>query len=217
MRIISWNVLFRPYELKYNPSSLILNNDESYRTKHIIAKLLENITNNTTAICLQEASSEFITMLRNNINHSIYDIFTYQIETNEYLVTIAIKGYNLYNTFKHPTSRGYLVIRNHHTTIVNCHLKPQYCCKENIMDYLTCFYTTNKDVYIIGDYNEKYKNVKNSMYNTLFTVPFFGKTYKQRSIDHIVFYSVLYNNYKTDIIEKNTLSDHNGIILDLYY
>lgn len=72
------------------------------------------------------------------------------------------------------------------------------------------------NIFIAGDYNEKYSNVRKYITDTPYILPYFGRTYNKKSIDQIVFLHKDLVRYKTMMIDKEDVSDHNGIVLDLF-
>jgi hypothetical protein len=207
-KIISWNTLYIEYEKKYNPKSKILSrykNNEEKRIDDIVRVLIKNIDKETT-ICLQECSE----ILLNKIKYEFteHKVFAYNIgrEKDEYLITIAPKEFIMDKCIDHPTSNGYLSITNGKYKIVNCHLKPQRYVENN--DVLKYLYNLPKNMIIAGDFNEKYHIVKKVL-NGRYTVPKYGKTYKGKMIDHIIYDLLL--NVKTEMIKTEYLSDHHAI------
>lgn len=207
-KIISWNTLYIEYEKKYNPNSKILSrykDNEEKRIDDIVSVLIKN-SDNKTIICLQECSR----LLLNKVKYKFieHSVFSYNIgsKDDEYLITIAPKEFRIDQCIDHPTSNGYLLITNGKYKVVNCHLKPQrFVENKNVLKYL---YDLPKDVIIAGDFNETYYIVKKVL-NSRYKVPIYGKTYKGKMIDHIIY--DLSFNVKTKMIKTYYLSDHHII------
>ena len=216
LRIISWNVLYRKYEEQYNSNSSILKKypNEYLRAIQIVTFIYKQITENTI-ICLQEVSS----MVLNNltavfrISHNIYH---YQDSNEDFLVTITPKNFRLDFCQSHKTSNGYMSVTDGKMYVINCHLKPQrYISKNtNILEHLKSFRKTNNQTFIAGDFNENHKIVKSKLDND-FICPYYGKTYKSRAIDHIIFDTEEKNSYEVKKVDNEFISDHDMIILDI--
>lgn len=215
-RIVSWNVMYRPYEEQYNSNSVILKKypNEKIRSIEIINTLLKFFTEDTI-FCLQEVTLYIICLL-SDIFSKTHNIFFHNVQNDEYLVTVAPKEDTiLLKSWSHFTSNGYLLINYKNTQIINCHLKPQqYIKKASIknLDYLKSLKNDNINTFIIGDFNEHYKNLISKL-SDHFTCPFYGKTYKRKLIDHIIF--DIQNLQYTTLNIKTDISDHNLIILEI--
>jgi len=220
MRIISWNVLYRDYETKYNPTSKILTVSEEERVCKII-ELLKPQVESTTVICLQEVSSKVMMALFHAFE-ATHTIFSHNIREDEHLVTVTPKEYKLcfatveeQQRTENHTSNGFLTVSNDRYIIVNCHLIPQRYAKVNVLEHLLSFTTSrkgNKTVFIAGDFNERQKIVKMTL-GDHFTCPSYGRTYKKKPIDHIIFTKNIVN-YTAGHILQNLISDHHAIKLD---
>lgn len=210
--ILSWNVLYINYEKKYCPNSKILqkfDNKEGERLNHIIFVLLQQVGTNMI-FCLQECSFELLREL-NIFFSSNYNIFAYNVQEDEYLVTITPNDFKCIFSYKNESSNGYLIVENDKYIVVNCHLIPQRYSNINILKYLNSLKISSKPIFIAGDFNEKHNIVKRQLGNN-YICPYYGKTYKNRSIDHIIF-DKNYIDYKIDNICQDNISDHNPIIL----
>jgi hypothetical protein len=125
MNILSWNVLFREYEETYNPNSSILKEwkNESEREDKIIKILKENSDDNSI-ILLQEVSQNLLEKIMNSFQEK--QIFSYNVRSNEFLVTITMKEIFEKELIKqHDTANGYLSIVKNNLRIINTHLIPQ--------------------------------------------------------------------------------------------
>ena len=216
LRIISWNVLYRKYEEQYNPESLILNKypEEFLRLIQIITLIYDQMKDNTI-VCLQEVSSILLDKLR-TVFGNFHNIFQYQDSREDFLVILAPQNYDLDFCCSHKTSNGYLSITNGKINIITCHLKPQrYISKTiNILEYIKTLRKTNQKTFIAGDFNENHKQLKSKLNND-FICPYYGKTYKKKAIDNIIFDSRIETNYNTQKIDTKLVSDHDMIILDI--
>ena len=67
-------------------------------------------------------------------------------------------------------------------------------------------------VLIAGDFNENHKKVNEEL-GKYYICPYYGKTYKNKSVDHIVFV-IDEAKYKTTLIKHEQLSDHHAIALE---
>ena len=212
--VISWNTLYRKYEELYNPTSQILKTypDDSERISDIVS-VIQHVLTTKTVVCLQECNNQLFHLLQTNIN--THDIFKNTIRDDECLITMTPK-----NTFVqeenmvHPSSNGYLTVSNDKYRIVNCHLIPQRYASVSVLDYIKNIGTENgKTTIIAGDFNEYRQKISQELQNK-YTIPKYGKTYKNREIDYII---INKKNliYETLIIETN-LSDHRAIIFNLY-
>lgn len=210
--IISWNVLFREYEKEYHPESKILKTypNEEERVEFIVAMLKEN-SNEETILCLQECSSAICNVLTVTFNDT-HRVFAYNIREDEHLVTVAPKEFEMHWAGSNQTSNGYLVIYSENTYIVNCHLIPSRYSSVSVLEYLRKFldiYSGN--VFIAGDFNENHKKVKEDL-KGYYVCPYYGKTYKGKSIDHIIF-AIDEIHYTHVLIKQEHLSDHHAISL----
>jgi hypothetical protein len=216
LRVISWNVLYRKYEEKYNPRSQILKTypKEIDRVTAIVSKLKANVNSNTV-ICLQEASTNLINVVA-TVFATTHQIFATKIRDNEHLVTVVPVNITVNCTYwSHGTSNGYIAIQSDLYHIVNCHLLPQRYAKSSVMEYLNEYESNNKNVFIVGDFNEKHNKIRNSL-QTRFVCPYYGKTYKKKPIDHIIFdVTDKTCKYTPTLITQTNLSDHHAIMLDL--
>jgi hypothetical protein len=216
-------VLFRAYEETYCPDSEILKKfpNEQKRVEKTVS-FLKSYSDSQTIICLQEVSTSVVNEL-NRVYHETHSIFTHTISDNfvsslnrgetcedEHLVTLAPKDYVYEKGYAHPTSNGYLIVRNDRIRMVNCHLCPQKYTKDSILPYLLSEFG-NPDTFIAGDFNEEHSVVDTNL-NKVFKCPFYGETYKNEIIDQIIFSNKEYK-YETNVIDSNNLSDHRMIIL----
>jgi len=213
MNIISWNVLLRDYEEKYNPESEILTvwTDESQREDKII-DVINQHSNDKSIVLLQEVSLALVDKIKQVFDKNKL-VFTHKITENEYLVTITPQFYIKQLWVQNQLSNGYLVVKNSNLRIINTHLIPQRYTKYNVLDYILNL-TSNVDTIIAGDFNENWKKV-NTTLESRYKVPFFGNTYKKRHIDHIIFDKTLPYDYTTSNISCNKISDHNLIKLSI--
>ncbi len=212
---MTWNTLFREHDIKYNPDSKTLNMypDNNERNKKIIDLIISN-SDIDTFICLQECSEELVNMLKNKFidSHNIYiqSVLDYE---NEFLITLSPKWFKCYQqdiTMYPNIPRGYIILEGEKFRIVNCHLKPQRHCN---FDTMAVIKRLDKKISIIsGDFNEDLKNVRLRLKD--YTVPYFGKTYKKKQLDHII---INRNHVKTttNMIDVNDLSDHKIITCEL--
>jgi hypothetical protein len=208
--IISWNVLFRKYEEEYYPNSKILEKypNENERVTKIVAFLKEN-SNAQTVLCLQECSTQVLDSLV-TIFKSTHFVYSYNIRDNEHLVTITPKEFQMVWSGPHNTTNGYLIVYNGLYHIVNCHLLPQRYAKSSVMKRLREFGEEYGIVFIAGDFNETHRNVKERLWMK-YSCPYYGKTYKHKAIDQIVFNLDMV--YETSIIKQEYISDHHAISL----
>lgn len=218
-RFISWNVLYREYEIQYAPESKILKQfpNETDRISAIIDTIKEN-SDKYTVICLQEVSKQLLNSLSVSFSET-HDVFSFNERKQEYLVIITPKTskFKFVTSFSHCTANGYLVVSNGDYFVVNCHLIPQRHIKANAMDYLLNSCVKHKNIIVAGDFNEEYKNVSSCL-ESKFVCPRYGKTYKKRNIDHMIFTKdfVDYNKYETSKVNRKNMSDHHMIRLDLF-
>lgn len=206
--IISWNTLYREYEEKYHPDSFILKkfSNEKDRINSII-KLLLSYTDNNCIICLQECSNILLEEIQKKFKNNL--IFYQNIRNNEFLITITPLNFEKEVWSSHPSSNGYLVVKNGNFRIINTHLIPQeYVKKYCVLDYIMEL-PENYITVVAGDFNENWATV-NLKLSRRFVVPKFGKTYKKWSIDHIILDKRIESYKKINNI-KNILSDHNAI------
>jgi len=218
MKVVSFNTLYINYEKKYNPGSSIIINypNDNDRLLDILKIIIENI-NTDTIVCLQECSHNLLNILKNGIDLITYNLFSQEIDTDVFMVTIAPVNYsfkmeNILKNKYEKIAHGYLVISNDNMRIINCHLIPKFAAKGNIYSFIneTC---SDKKCILAGDFNEKYKNIIKYLQD--YTVPYFGPTYKKtKEFDQIVF------NFKSifDIkkIDTYSVSDHSAILIDFY-
>ena len=218
MDIISWNVLLRNHEEKYNPESSILKTwkNEENRCKNIIKILVDLILIKPhILICLQEVSDLLLKKIRTGFGIS-YMIFSQKLKTKipEFLVTITPHHFINQNIKQnYDIAKALLLVKNPTTgmTVLNTHLTPQRFCKYNVMQYLG---DTKNYTIIAGDFNEIYKNVNFNL-GKKYGVQKFGNTYKKNQIDHII---ILGKNTKVqnkNKINMNHISDHHLISLTL--
>jgi hypothetical protein len=210
VRIISWNILLRKHEKKYQPKSIILKTypNEKLRIQNIIY-LLDSLITNQTIACLQEVSILTIALLLKKFEKT-HNIFYYNIKKDEFLVTITPPQFYILKKFKNKTSNGYLIVSNNIINIINCHLIPQKYTKQKVLPYISNL-GNHKPTFISGDFNEIHKNIKNKLKNWI--CPHYKKTYKKKSLDHIIFNKPI-KHYKINNINSKNLSDHNLIYLD---
>jgi hypothetical protein len=217
---MSFNTLYRAYEQKYNPESEILRKylNEDDRLEEITGIVSEYL-DQYTVICLQECSLELIELLRPRIQ--THTLFTHNIRDEEYLVTMTptTAGFSQETCEVQPGANGCLIVSNHKYRVVNYHLIPQKYAQKGVkvLDYVRNL-PQDKICIVAGDFNEKHKKVKNTLRDR-YIVPFFGRTYRQRSIDHIIVDKsiklITTVNYTTRVIETDNVSDHKGILLTM--
>ena len=215
MKVISFNTMYVKYEMKYNPTSKILSNypDESKRLLSICEIILENIDINTI-ICLQECSSDLLYLLMQKL--SDYNIFSVEIDKDVFMVTIShtsldFKQEHILKSNYDKIAHGYLILNNNNIKIINCHLIPRFAAKKD-MDIFSIIKENCKEKCIIaGDFNEKRNNLLK--YLPGFNIPYFGATYKNKEIDHIIL------NFEAEVVANKintySVSDHEAIILDI--
>jgi hypothetical protein len=232
MKILSWNTLHIMYEKKYNPDSkiLITYKNETHRLTDIVKTIKNNLSDSgdeETIICLQECSLDLVYLLKLNFCKT-HDIFTLNINDDEYLITLTphhmhFTDENFPITEYINMANGYLFVSNDNYRIINCHMFPQYYCQN--YDALSVLKNLShvKKLIIAGDFNEKYQRVSKALNND-YIVPYYGKTYKKkRNIDYIIFNkfntslqnNYLQNYYKVRLVETEKMSDHDLIILDI--
>lgn len=208
MNILSWNVLLRDHEERYNPDSTILSlwNQEKYREDKII-NILEKYSDENSIILLQEVSL----LLLKKIKDTFVDksIFTHQISENEYLTTITPLFYNKEEFEQIEGTNGFLIVIKDKIRIINTHLIPQRYTKHNVLKYIL---NLPLDIYNIigGDFNESWKRV-NNLLESRYDTPFFGNTYKKKQVDFIIFDKKLNYTYISEHILCENISDHNLI------
>lgn len=216
VRIVSWNVLYRKYEERYNPNSLILHEypEEFLRVIQIVAFIYNQMTKDTI-VCLQEVSSMLLDALTSVFKHS-HRIFDYQDSREDFLVIIAPNNFYLDFCLSHKTSNGYISITDGNINVITCHLIPQRFISRNtnVLEYLRNLCKSNRKTFIAGDFNEQYKIVKSKLDND-FICPYYGKTYKRKALDHIIFKSSIEDKYLVNKIDNEFLSDHDMIVLEI--
>jgi hypothetical protein len=217
--VISWNVLYREYEETYKPDSKILKKYPNEITRvNDICNIVCSMIAQTSIICLQECSIDIYRTLSKKLS-PIYDIFSINVRSNEYLITIAPKKFKFENDNirqKPECSNALLSISTNSIKIINCHLIPKEYAKENVIKFLKSLSPeTTKKLYIAGDFNECFKLLSRTLsYN--YTIPYFGNTYRKRQIDHIIYGRSLDNEQftvKTFLINTAAVSDHHMIQL----
>lgn len=215
-RILSWNVLYRPYEVKHNPKSHILSlyPQEKNRVNAILC-VLKMYVDKEEIVTLQEVSTPVVNALYDSFSQT-HQVFTYHICKDVHLVTLAPHKFNfkLEYSYTNSVSKGFLSIVSDTFRLINCHLIPQRYTKENVMEYLYSLFTKDKPTCIAGDFNARYNILKMTLWNTGITCPYYGKTYKKKALDHIVF-DLDSLNYKTRMIYQDKISDHNLIQLEI--
>lgn len=213
LKIISWNVLYRKHEKKFNPESKILSKypNEDTRVKDTV-NTIKSIIDHLTVVCLQECSWDTLMSLYNSL--TCHFIFYHHVNDKEYIVTCVPKHNGFYKQVvtQSSCSNGVLVVTNGHLTIANCHLVPQAFSNKNVVnEVVRNFPVTNMTVFA-GDFNECYTSIKRKLQD-VYTVPPHKKTYKNKSIDHIFVdaHSSKFLELQTGIIKTYYLSDHNII------
>ena len=231
--ILSWNVLYRKHEEHYNPQSEILKiyPEEENRLDAIVTFIITNVINSnsitssldissapSTIICLQEVSLTLLKKLRTAFDPVNYTIFAYNLEREEYLVIIAPIDFQLLYSGKYMSAKACQIITNDKIRVVNCHLTPQRFCRIHPVEVL---YALNKDrsipLAVVGDFNEEYRLLRRQLgNNSEFILPYFHKTYKNKSIDQII---LSHPDHFLEIknpqhFPKGYLSDHNMIGLE---
>lgn len=214
MNLVSWNVLHRTVEERYNPDSLILKKyeNENDRISDILLHLSMCI-DNKSIIALQECSDELLRQLvRMFKNHKIF--VKKRSDDEDFIVSIVPKMYDCQvEEINLDIEGNYLIVSNNHFRIVNCHLHPYRLLKNKTQS----MYNFNrldkaKTNIILGDFNDRYNGLKR-MLGCRFTIPFYGKTYKQKGIDFIIFDKNF--KYSSGMIKNDLISDHNLIKLKL--
>ena len=117
--------------------------------------------------------------------------------------------------YSHDTANGYLTIQNGSVQFINCHLIPQRHTKENVLEYILTLNDKCQTTFVIGDFNENHKTVKEKI-ECVYTCPYYGKTYKKKAIDQIVFNVGVNLKYTTGCTPKENISDHNAITLTFH-
>ena len=213
MKVLSWNVLLRKHEMKYNPTSEILKEFpiESKRVKQIVQFLLSQ-KDTTDVFCLQECSKELLSALQ--LSFADLNVTYVNHKTDEYLVTISPKDFHFHKESKweNKCSHGFFSVCNDTYRIINCHLIPRKYCKENVSDYMNNL-PKDKITIIVGDFNNDFRYVRENI-GERYLVPRFNKTYKNRcQLDYIVL-DMWPKWYRKKIFCQNpVLSDHNAIRL----
>lgn len=204
MIVISWNVLFRDYEILYNASSSkILKKypEEKIRIDNIV-NVIKKLAKPDTIFCLQECSELLIKLCKDIfVNRKIF----YRKANSDYLVTITPENSEFVEEEQTvQIQRQYLSVSNKHFRIINCHLRPQKFCEIPLFEMLNTIAKNDKTNIISGDFNEP--NL--GKYFPNYTVPFFGCTYKNQTIDSIIISkkNMPYTAFK--ISPKGHLSDH---------
>lgn len=210
--ILSWNVLYRPHEERYHPNSIILKKFpvESDRMLKIIEFLSDKIQENTI-LCLQESSVELNNLLETNFSSKTRIFLSFKVDDNESLFIMAPSDFKLEFSGKLLSARGCQIISNKTTKVVNCHLTPEKFSSISPVKFIQFLdFDIKKTLIICGDFNHEHKFLKQSLIDTNFICPFFGKTYKNKSIDHILIRSpiILYNQIH---YPRLFLSDHDMI------
>lgn len=213
-QIISWNVLYRDYEKEYKPDSKILlaYPNEEEREDEIINMLNQNITLESV-VCLQEVSQNLLDKIFEKFSQT-YKIFFYNIRYEEFLVTLTPFNFEMVSGYSNNTSNGYLIVKNNYMKIINCHLVPQCYTHENVLRYVRKFSNDKLLTFVAGDFNELYKVVRSRL-QTNFICPYYGRTYKKKPIDQIIFNQSLYK-YRSEKVLQRNLSDHRMIKLQIY-
>lgn len=215
MYILSWNVLLREYEEKYNPCSDIL---KTYPVEldrlHDIIKIIKNSISNETVVCLQECSSELINMLKETFRS--FTIHNKKIGENDYLVTmIPARVNSSIEEIETGIPHSQLIVKTNRFRIINCHLIPQKHCEIPILEslYRFCKEESTKINIVAGDFNENFKTVQHEFGNE-YIVPYFGKTYRYKQIDYILIETKNKNILHIPfLINSVRVSDHQPIKL----
>ena len=214
MNIISWNTLYRDFEIKYEKDSEILKKypQESKRILTqflLIEKLIHSDKDNI--ICLQECSDELYQLLREKLGES-YKYFTEKHEDGDMLVTITPLDYFRCDMPVYTGFRLSMLVSNNTYDVLNCHLKPQFMIKgHNVLSSFKKLRVHNKTI-ICGDFNESYNNVQYAL-NRYYTVNNYGNTYKDKKcLDYILYDFKITEKTLYNLTQKNT-SDHNIITL----
>lgn len=214
-KIISWNVLYRGYEELYCPDSTILSAfpKETERVAEIVLMLsVVSQVDKDTVVCLQEVSSDVIAALLSQFGKS-HTLFSHCVRNDEYLVTIAPKHFVMEWSGSNDICNACLSVSNDLCRVVNCHLLPQRYAAADVMEYLLELQTDDKLTLIAGDFNEVHKTVKERLHDK-YVCPYYGKTYKKKAIDQIVFTPNCFAEYETGK-HMTDISDHHLIYLEI--
>jgi hypothetical protein len=216
MNVLSWNVLHREHEIRYQPRSKILKSfpDDTVRLKEIVVLLVDQ-SRHETIICLQEVCKELYDLVRATFSLT-HDVFSQQISDIEFLVTVTPKFLECTDELKPVpgVANGLHILSNSWLRIVNCHLKPQFVMRDNVLSAIRNVQHPEKFTIVAGDFNETSKKIREAIGKD-FRVPYYGLTYKGRKgIDHVLFNRNI--RYKAGVVQTKTLSDHNPIILNLF-
>lgn len=213
MEIISWNVLYRAYEQKYNPGSTILREypSDTTRIKQQIDILKQHVTKHTI-VCLQECGEELLTLLHDTFA-STHSFFCQYIAETEYIVILApISAEFCAEKWEIVDGvRGAIAISNDNYRIFNVHLKPQKFAETYLLGYIKCL-PSDKQLFVAGDFNEQLATVRKRLKDR-YEIVNYGITYKQKQIDYIIRQrdSDSSSNILVDKFSADGTSDHCGI------
>jgi endonuclease/exonuclease/phosphatase family metal-dependent hydrolase len=147
---------------------------------------------------------------------SDYNIFSVEIDKDVFMTTILhssldFKQEYILKSNYDKIAHGYLILNNNNIKIINCHLIPRFAAKKDADIFSIIKENCKEKCIIAGDFNEKYKNLLK--YLPEFNIPYFGPTYKNKEIDHIIF------NFEAEVVASKintySVSDHEAIILDI--
>lgn len=214
MYILNWNTLVREYEQKYKPDSNILKiyPDENSRVEFIvkiIKECLKDHDQNNIIVCLQEVSDKLLEKIQSGF--SSLNILYYKIKENENLVLLSSYESELILGESNDAVRGVLVAKIKDFYIINTHIVPQRYANVDTMAYISSLRKYGDKIYVCGDFNEAYTKVREKLFR-YYTCPRYGKTYRKRSIDNIIFTENIDYEISKMIIENNP-SDHFPVAL----
>lgn len=213
MKLLTWNVMHRDYETKYNSNSEILTqykNEDKRLEKQL--EIIKNNLNENTIFCLQECSKDIKKNIEDNI--SSHGIYSHKLNKNEFILTLAPKDYFIVEHYENKSIRGGLMISNNEHNIFNCHLNPKHIVENEIVLDSIVNLPDNLKTIVCGDFNENYENVNNHL-NGYYIIPKNTNTYKKRCIDHIIF-DFNASKYNNEVIDCNNTSDHKIVKLEIF-
>ena len=185
--------------------------NEQERISDIIGIIL-NLLDEKTIFCLQECSEELIKEITSKL--TVHELFIHYVRNTENIVTIAPIHYNFKKEYIEQTNcaNGVLSISNGVFRIINWHLIPRRFTNMDVFQYINSMFLNNIITFIAGDYNIRLSELKKGL-NDIQLIPYYGKTYKNRQIDHIITNTDCF--FQTGLILQTEISDHNIIFLNI--